>query len=455
MRARLMVIFTVPGVLLFLVLGIAYAASVARSNQQEMFLDRLSDAGYLAVTARQSLIAEDSSIVATELARYREVYGVDAAILNQKGETWASNGLDVQAIDERHIALAGRRNELSEPLFPWQFDELVVAEPVFEGGDLIGAVVTSSGTGALSRSIWLHWGLLLGGGLVALAASLTVANSLAGWVLRPVRAVDVAMSEIGKGRLGARIPESTGPPELRQVIEHFNQMAGKVEDLMHKQQEFVSNASHELRNPLNALMLRAENLALSIPSESTAEVEDLRSEGRRMAKILDALLMLARDEDVGASSDPIEVTTLLARRIDGWSPISQEQQVTLQLSGLDEAWAHIDEIVLESSFDAITDNAIKFSPPGSVVDVSVAEDRGFVEIGIRDRGPGLRAEEIASATDRFWRSSEHRSVRGSGLGLAIASELLESAGGGLVVTQADGGGLLVTLRIPENQGSSS
>src|ERR671919_780285 len=97
----------------------AYAASVARSNQQEMFLDRLSDAGYLVVTARQSLTADDPSIVAGELERYGDVYGIGAAVLNQAGETWASNGLDVRSIGQRFTALAGRRSELSESFLPW------------------------------------------------------------------------------------------------------------------------------------------------------------------------------------------------------------------------------------------------------------------------------------------------------------------------------------------------
>jgi signal transduction histidine kinase len=231
-------------------------------------------------------------------------------------------------------------------------------------------------------------------------------------------------------------------------------MARKVEHLMHKQQEFVSNASHELRNPLHALLLRAEDLALSLPSESTAEVEDLRSEGHRMAKILDALLMLARDEDAGVSSGSVEVVTTIARRIDGWSPISREQRVELRLSGTNEAWAQVDEIVLESSFDAIADNAIKFSPPDSVVDVTVTEQDGHVEVGVRDFGEGLPSHELESATDRFWRGSVHGAIRGSGLGLAIASEMLESAGGGLRLEPATGGGLLVTVRVPASQESS-
>lgn len=451
MRARLVVIFTIPGVLLFLLLGAAYAASVARSKQQEMYLDRLSDAGYLAVTARQSLTAEDPSIVAGELERYEDVYGIGAAVLNQSGETWATNGLDVESVDERLTALAGRRSGLSESFLPWQVDPLVVAEPVFEGGDLIGAVVTASDTERLTRGVWLQWGTLLGGGVVALALAIVIASRLASWVLRPVRAVDTAMAEIGRGQLAARIPESTGPPELQQVIARFNQMAEKVEHLMHKQQEFVSNASHELRNPLNALLLRVEGLALALPDDEAPEIEHVRAEGQRMARIVDALLMLARDEDMAAGTEPVEVAALVARRVQSWKSIAAEKDVELRLTGTDQAWGRVDEIVLESAFDAVTDNAVKFSPASSTVEVSVAESDGVVEVGVRDHGPGLSQDEIGRVTDRFWRSPEHSRIRGSGLGLAIASELLDSCGGELVVSRPEDGGLLVTLRVPRHE----
>lgn len=448
MRARLVVIFTIPIVLLFVVLGAAYVSNLARSEQQEVFLDRLSDARYLVITARQSLTADDPGLIQNDLDRYREVYGIGAAVLNQSGEVWATNGLDVMAVEERFDALAGRRGELTERLLPWGFGNIVVAEPVFEGEDLVGAVITSSSTDRIARSVWLRWLQLGVGAVLAVAVSVLVAYVLARWVLRPVRMVDAAMAEIGSGRMDARVLASSGPPELRQVVGRFNSMAQKVEQLMHKQQEFVSNASHELRNPLNALLLRVEDLALSMRDEHAEELEHVRAEGRRMTRILDALLMLARDEDMAADSEPVEVRSVVARRVDGWQAIAAEKDVAARLDGAREAWSRIDEIVLESAFDAVMDNAVKFAPSGSAVDVSIAADSDHATISVRDHGPGLSAEEIAKVTDRFWRSPSHRAIRGSGLGLAIAAELLDSCGGRLAVAPADGGGLVVSLQVP-------
>ncbi len=451
MRSRLIVVFTIPGVLLYVLLGAAYAMSMTRSGQQEVHIDRLADASYLLVTSRQSLLADDPSVVQDELERYEEVYGIGAAVLDQSGSVWASNGLKVDDVDERLTALAGRRSEIEEGSLPWELDRMVIAEPVFEGGDLIGAVVTSSTTDRLVKEVWMRWAVLAVAGLVAMGVAILIASRLAGWVLRPVHMVDDAMAQIQHGEMSARIPESAGPPELRQVIAQFNTMAEKVEELITKQQEFVSNASHELRNPLNALLLRVESLAMSIPEDNVAEVEYVQEEGRRMTRILDALLMLARDEDLGAASTSVDLGALVSRRLEGWAPIAAERGVELVFTGTDGVAAQADEIVVESAFDALIDNAIKFSPSGSSVEFAVDVMDGMAEIHIRDHGPGLKEDEIEKVTDRFWRSPDHRNIRGSGLGLAIASEMLDTCGGELQIVPADGSGLLVTLRLPRGE----
>ncbi|MEL7978135.1 HAMP domain-containing sensor histidine kinase [Isoptericola sp. F-RaC21] len=449
MRTRLAIILFVPCVLVLGLLGTAYAGNVARANQQEVYLDRLADAGYLVITARQSLTADDPAIVEGDLDRYREVYGVAAAVVDQSGATWATNGLDPQGVDERQAALAGRRGEAADlSSLPWKADRVVVAEPVYDGGDLVGAVVTVSDAEEVSRSIWSSWGILVAAGLAMCVLAVVIAHRTAGWVLRPVRAVDTAMGEIGRGRLDARIPPSTGPPELREVITRFNAMAAQVEHSMHRQQEFVSNASHELRNPLNALMLRVEDLALSTPPEHTTEVAHVRAEAVRMAHILDALLLLADDANLAAGAHALDVAELVARRVESWRLIAVGRELTFADPG-GGAWAELNPIVLECAFDAVLDNAVKFSPDGGRIDVTVAgAGGGAVEVVVRDHGAGVPPEELDRLAERFWRSPGHSTVRGSGLGLAIASELLATGGGSLRLGLPDGGGLEVRLRVP-------
>lgn len=450
MRTRLAIILFVPCLLVLALLGTAYAGTVARANQQEVYLDRLADAGYLVVTARQSLTADDPVIVDGDLERYREVYGVDAAVVDQSGALWASNGLDPEAVDERQAALAGRRGEADLSALPWKAARVVVAEPVYDGGDLVGAVVTVSDADEISRTIWSSWGLLLAGGLAMCVLAVVIAHRTAGWVLRPVRAVEGAMGEIGRGRLDARIPTAVGPPELREVITRFNAMAAEVEHSMHRQQEFVSNASHELRNPLNALMLRVEDLALSMPAERATEVAHVRAEAVRMAHILDALLLLADDANLAAGAQELDVTELVARRVESWRLLAVGRELRFDDDG-EGVWTEVNPIALECAFDAVLDNAVKFSPHGGRVDirVDVAGPSGSaVEVVVRDHGAGVPPEELDRLAERFWRSPGHSTVRGSGLGLAIASELLATGGGGLRLALPPGGGLEVRLRVP-------
>ncbi|NDL56132.1 ATP-binding protein [Phytoactinopolyspora mesophila] len=453
MRVRLIVVLVIPLIVLFGVLGAAYGRSVALASQQELFVDRLGDAGYFVTSARQALRTDDPTVIEGELERYRQVYGIKAMVLDRSGDIWATSGLNMVGLDEPAMqnvdtALSGRRGDAPRTVLPWQFDDLVLAEPIFDAGDLIGVVVTSSNTNALARDVMRQWALLALGGVLAIGASLFLIARLANWVLRPVRRVDSAMKEIWHGHMEARISDTTGPPELQHMIAVFNSMAEEVEHLIQRQQEFVSNASHELRNPLNALLLRIEHLAMGLPDEWAEEAERAREEGRRMTRIMDALLMLARGQNSEPDAAPVDVVALVTRRLEAWEPISRQRDVELALVDAGQVHGFVDEIVIESAFDAVLDNAVKFSPPGASVDVSVTNGGDTVEIAVRDHGPGVAPEDLALVTERFWRSPAGQDTPGSGLGLAIATEFLNSCGGTLAVASGDGGGLLVTLRLP-------
>lgn len=453
MRRRLAVFLFMPSLALLLLLGVAYVASAARSEQQEVYVDRLRDASYLTIVARQSLVADDPELVAGDLERYREVYGINAAVLDSTGTIWATNGLDIESVDARSAALSGQRGELDPSAVPWQVDRIVIAEPVYEGGDLVGAVVTTSDVDYLSRDIWRNWGLIALFALVLIAGAVLIANRTASWVLRPVRRVDRAMARIGRGHLEARIPESVGPPELREVTFRFNQMAERVEHLVRKQREFVHNASHELRNPLTALTLRVEELELTLPPDQAPEVTAVRAETVRLRHILDALLLLADDASISADAESADIFGLVTARVTSWRHLAPDRSIELAAPPATPARAVVNTTAVECALDAVVDNALKFSPDDSPVEVAVSVADGTVEVVVRDHGPGIPPDELASATERFWRSPGHSTVRGSGLGLSIASELLQPAGGGVALDLPEDGGLRVRLTIPEDQGA--
>lgn len=452
MRTRLIVVFLVPLVGVLLVLGGAYAWSAARSIQQEQISQLLGDVAYFVTSARQALRSGSPEVVASEAERYDELYGTRVLVIDRSGSPWVDGGDDQLVLDEAttaqiQLALAGRRGEVPEPTLPWALTDSVMVEPVIDNGEAIGAVVITAGGEIARETILRQWGLLLVGAILATSVGLFIVFRLANWVLRPIRRVDRAMEAIERGDVEARIADETGPPELRSMILIFNRMAEEIERVMSRQQEFALNASHELRNPLNALLVRVEYLATGLDEEWERDVEETREEGRRMTRILDTLLSLARSSERGAEPGQVDVVEVVRGRVDAWSQAAAQAGVDLAADTDAPVLATTDRTILESALDAVIDNAVKFSPSGTRVDVSVEEPPEGCEIVVRDHGPGVQADELVHLAERFWRSPRSSGTPGSGLGLAIATDLLHSIGGRLRVESPEGGGLAVHLRL--------
>ena len=285
--------------------------------------------------------------------------------------------------------------------------------------------------------------------LATVGLGILLVMQLARWVLSPVRRLDEAMAAIERGEMDARVSEDTGPPELRRMTRVFNGMADEIERVMTRQQEFALNASHELRNPLNALLLRVEHLSTGLGDDWRDDVEETREEGRRMARILETLLGLARGGRGDTAISAVDLTALAGRRAEAWRDVAGQRGISVVATGGEPVMSVTDRTIVESALDAVIDNAVKYSTPDSVVVVTARRDEQSCRLTVRDQGPGLTAEQAAAATDRFWRSDDRGDTPGSGRGLAIATDLLDSLGAELLVESPDGGGLLVTLLLPD------
>ncbi|SCF75685.1 His Kinase A (phospho-acceptor) domain-containing protein [Streptomyces sp. DconLS] len=223
-------------------------------------------------------------------------------------------------------------------------------------------------------------------------------------------------------------------------------MADHVEEVLEQQRAFVADASHQLRNPLSALLLRIELLALELP-EDNEEIASVRTEGKRLAHVLDDLLDLALAEHAEADLSLTDIGALAEERLAAWTPAAEAQGV--RLTGdcpATTGWA--DPITLSSALDAVIDNAVKFTPEGGAVEVSVSFEGDTSRVVVTDTGPGLTEEELARVGDRFWRSSRHQNVKGSGLGLSITRALLEAGGGSIAYGPHEPRGLRVTVSVP-------
>ena len=465
MRTRLFGVFLAPLICILLALGGAYAWSAGRTIQQEFATQQLGDLSYFATEARQALRAENPTAIEGELARYSSLFGAQAVVVDRAGAPWASGAEQAPVIDDAGgeqlaLALSGRRSERPPAVWPWSPAVAPMAEPIFDDGVVIGAVLISASTDAARTQTLTQWVLLLSASIIIILLLGVVVSRLANWVLRPMLRVDHAMAAIEQGDMEARIDDDTGPPEMQRMIRVFNQMADEIERVVSRQQEFVMNASHELRNPLGALTLRVESLATGLDASWADEIEETREEGRRMSRLLDTLLFMAKAMQKDSPFAPVDLGGLARDRADAWRAVAERKGVGIGVSGDAGVWSVTDRTAVESALDAVLDNAVKFAPAGTAIEVDVRQHGASAggdgggeygtgcAISVRDHGPGLDPDEIERAAGRFWRSPRDQNVPGSGLGLAIATDLLASLGGHVRVAAADGGGLEVELRLP-------
>ncbi|ATL30930.1 sensor histidine kinase [Streptomyces formicae] len=466
MRSRLLplLIILMAGVLL--ALGFPLAVSVAAAQQQKVVVDRIDDTARFAslaqfVTKRVtgSRVVRDTDerreTLQKELDFYHDVYGIKAGVFYRDGGPMAhapGNWFlpsDGQVRDAFEEALRSRGSHDPEQVWPWQRGRLSVATPVIRDGDVVAVVVTDSPTGRMRSQTLRGWLLIAAGESAAMLLAVGAALRLTGWVLRPVRVLDATTHDIATGSLKSRVAAAGGPPELRRLARSFNEMADNVQDVLEQQRAFVADASHQLRNPLSALLLRIELLALELP-EGNEEVASVRTEGKRLAQVLDDLLDLALAEHAAADLSLTDIGELAAERVGAWRPLADERGV--RLTGdcpATTGWA--DPVALSSALDAVIDNALKFTPEGEAVHVSVAFSAAATTVVVTDGGPGLTEDELARVGDRFWRSNRHQNVRGSGLGLSISRALLAAGGGTLTYARHEPRGLKVTVSVPRSE----
>ncbi len=218
----------------------------------------------------------------------------------------------------------------------------------------------------------------------------------------------------------------------------------KLDRLLRSQEEFVADASHQLRTPLTALRLRLENLERDVAAGGRPELEGALAEVERLGVLVDGLLALSRAAAGTAPAERLELGALAAERVEAWSALAQERSLHLVADADGDVTARAGAERVRQTLDNLLENAFEASPPGGTVTVAVRWLPQWAELRVRDEGPGLDAEGRRRAFDRFWRK---RAGEGSGLGLAIVRRLVEADGGEVELEQADGGGLEAVVRL--------
>jgi signal transduction histidine kinase len=454
MRRRLIVTYVTLLAAVLLGLNVPLAIAIASNVGNQMFVDRQGDTARFASLAEPALRTNQTVALAAELRQYDEMFGVAAVIVTRDGRPVIASrgGIDVTGGELREqveAALSGQRTEPGPTLWPWRDAPLVVAEPVGRGGEIFGAALTVSPTGALHAATWRRWALLVAVSAVVLIAGVAAAAPLANWMLRPVQQLDEAAHALAAGRFGDRPLTATGPPELQRLTASFNTMADRVATVVERQRSFVSYASHQLRTPLATLRLWVDNLEASVLPAGREDHRMVADEIERMGSMCDALLTYARAEVTADDVADVDAAEVADARVAIWSQAAGTAGVRLIRAGERVAPVRAAPQALDQALDALLSNAVKFVGRGNQVVVMVdTPSPQWVDIHVIDNGPGIPSADLDQASQPFWRSADHQNVAGAGLGITIADALVTASGGRFDLMPAQPYGLHARVRLP-------
>jgi two-component system sensor histidine kinase MprB len=266
------------------------------------------------------------------------------------------------------------------------------------------------------------WVLLIGALGIAVAAGL--AASVATAVLRPVRRLTTAAETVAvTGNLAERV-ETGGDDELGRLATRFNTMLAALEESVGRQRRLVADASHELRTPLTAARTNVDLVREGkLPEEEVRHALDEASvELDSLTSLVSDLVELARGEERKLRLEDVALDDLVSSAVERAKSRAPEATFVTSLSPVH---VRVDPVLVERAVGNLLDNAVKYSPPGAPIEVTVREG----EVVVADRGPGIAEEDLPRIFDRFYRAATARAKPGAGLGLAIVREAAEAHGG--------------------------
>ncbi|MBC7220693.1 HAMP domain-containing protein [Candidatus Bipolaricaulota bacterium] len=295
---------------------------------------------------------------------------------------------------------------------------------------------------------------VLVGGAAALVAAALLAVLLAAQLSRPLKRLILATARIAKGDLAHRVTIRT-QDEIGRLGRAFNEMAVALESSEKSRQNLLADVAHELRTPLAVVRGNLEGMldgVFPLTPEGLALVYD---QILHLADLVEDLrtLTLAEAGHLQLVREPTDIGDLVRAVVEGVRPTAAEERVTLVVEAQPGFRADVDPRRIRQVLGNLLDNALRYSPPGGTVTVSVRPEGVEILVTVRDQGPGISPQDLPHVFERLYRGDASRSGEGTGLGLAIARELVQAHGGRIWVENQ--GGAVFTFTLPAVDSPSS
>ena len=270
-------------------------------------------------------------------------------------------------------------------------------------------------------------------------------------ITRPIRELTKATHEMADGKLGQQVPVRSCD-EIGELASSFNKMNSDLARSFNLRKQMTADIAHELRTPLALIIGHAEGVHDGVLPPSKENFEIIREEAERLEKLVNDLrtLSLADAGELSVEFQPVEIHKFLSDIQSHYLAPFNQKRITLNLMPAPVLLVNLDPSRFSQVLTNILDNALRFTPEGGRVDMSIRQSGDLIEISIQDSGEGVTAEDAAHLFDRFYRADEsrNRDAGGSGLGLAIAKSIVEMHKGKIWAESETGKGLKVIIQIP-------
>ncbi len=354
-----------------------------------------------------------------------------------------------------------------------QFDKhgLVSTAPTDQEGAVTEAILTSDGKTVGQVRLWVLGSdalltkadtafrektidAMLLAAIIAVAISLMIGFLVSRMLTNPIRRITGTAKQIRDGDLSARTG-LRGDDEIDQLGETFDEMATSLEKDMKHEKRLTSDVAHELRTPLMAMLATVEAMQDGVYPTDNEHLETVASETRRLARLVQQMLDLSRMENHTApmNLEPVDTVELVRGIVGAQEPLFDQRDLRLRFADETQGKApllELDPDMITQAVINLMSNAMRYTPEGGWVVVSVALDRKHVMISVSDTGIGIAKEDLSRIFGRFWRAdaSRAREAGGLGVGLAVTKQIIERHHGFISVESELEKGTTFTIHLP-------
>lgn len=466
LRFRLALIYTVAFLIALAILGSAIYL-VLRQTLTTGIDDELADlAGQIerAVVIRggdrldaQHLLDEMFVLSPPTPGQELRAQNIHIHILSPDGRSLASSSLTAETVplDPAAVAAAASGEDVYQTVRIGGVRLRSRYSPLTINGETVAVVQLSESLSPMMKTIAEFRTLLLAGGILALLGGLIGTWSLTRQALQPVSDLTNRVARIAEtGEFNERVPEPDEPDEIGRLALTFNALLDRISVMLDRQRTLVADTSHELRNPLMVVRGNLELLAAGLPPEEQRDAaRDAIEEVDRMTRLVQDLLFLAdADADLAIEHDDVPLEALVANVVEDAQRITTRADGvrTLELTANDPLIIRGDAERLRQLVWNLVENALRYTPAGGTVSVSLRRHGQVAELTVADTGIGIAAEHLPHIFERFYRADTGRSraVGGTGLGLSIVRQITEAHGGQVRVRSTPGEGSTFTVALP-------